>query len=85
VSQTVNAVDILTILELAARLKVSKHWVYSQMRAEVRAKGNPLPAIKMGGTVRFHWPDVSAWMLTQTKQIEKPKQRQFRRRKAVAR
>jgi hypothetical protein len=55
--------DILTLLELAARLKVTKWWVYHQMRPTVRAQGSPLPAVKIGGYLRFHWPDVAAWLL----------------------
>lgn len=86
-AQTVNPADILTPLELAARLKVTKWWVYHQMRPTVRAHGTPLPAVKIGGYLRFHWPDVAAWLLTQQPAQRKPKQRQYRHnpaRKAVA-
>jgi len=57
--------DILTGDELAARLKVTKSWVYDQMRPHRRRKKNPLPVIKMNGLLRFHWPAVSAWLLAQ--------------------
>jgi predicted DNA-binding transcriptional regulator AlpA len=76
----VNPEDILTLPELAARLKVSKFWVYNQMRPAARAKANAMPALKIGGLIRFHWPDVAAWLLAQHKHVEKPKPRQFRRK-----
>jgi hypothetical protein len=79
-TQTVNPADILTPLELAARLKVTKWWVYHQMRPTVRAQGSPLPAVKIGGHLRFHWPDVAAWLLAQQPAQRQPKQRQYRRR-----
>lgn len=51
--------DILTVNELAARLKVKPTWVYEQMR---RKTDNPLPVFKMGRYLRFSWSDVSAWL-----------------------
>lgn len=55
--------DILTPEQLAARLQVSKSWVFEQTRnrAKVRNK-NPLPCIRLGKYLRFSWPDVCAWL-----------------------
>jgi hypothetical protein len=60
--------DICTADEIAARLRVTKSWVYDQMRPSRRRKKNPLPVIRLGGPngrLRFHWPSVSAWFLAQ--------------------
>lgn len=53
--------DVLTVAELAARLKVQKTWVYEKLRLG-RHKPNPLPAMKIGKYLRFSWPAVSAWL-----------------------
>jgi hypothetical protein len=58
-----EASDILTPEQLAARLQVSKSWVFEQTRerAKVRNK-NPLPCIRLGKYIRFSWVAVCAWM-----------------------
>lgn len=53
--------DVLTVEELAARLKVQKTWVYEKLRLG-RHKPNPLPAMKIGKYLRFSWPAVAAWL-----------------------
>jgi hypothetical protein len=55
--------DLLTPEELAARLKVSKSWVFEQtrQRAKVRNK-TPLPCIRLGKYCRFSWVAVCQWM-----------------------
>jgi hypothetical protein len=55
--------DLLTPEELAARLKVSKSWVFEQtrQRAKIRNK-TPLPCIRLGKYCRFSWVAVCAWM-----------------------
>jgi excisionase family DNA binding protein len=55
----INPQDILTPKQLAERLKVKPGWVYERLRP---GKPNPLPVIKMGRYLRFHWPAVSAWL-----------------------
>jgi hypothetical protein len=52
--------QILTLEDVAARLKVSERWVYEKTRLRCR---NPLPCIRMGRYLRFHWIDVSAWLV----------------------
>ena len=58
----VNPADILTLAELAERLKVSERWVYEKSR---RRCPNPLPAIHIGRYLRFDWLEVSAWLRQQ--------------------
>jgi excisionase family DNA binding protein len=55
--------DIITPVELASRLKVSKTWVYemTRQRAKVRHE-RPLPCIRLGKFVRFSWVQVCEWM-----------------------
>lgn len=50
--------DILTVAELAAFLKVSRSHVY----VLVKSQSNPLPALRLGTSVRFRKVDVDAWM-----------------------
>jgi excisionase family DNA binding protein len=51
---------ILTLAEVAQRLKVSNRWVYEKTRSRCQ---QPLPTMRIGRYVRFYWPHVSAWML----------------------
>jgi excisionase family DNA binding protein len=51
--------QILTLKELAERLKVSERWVYEKSR---RRCLNQLPAIRIGRYLRFNWVSVSAWL-----------------------
>lgn len=51
--------QILTLDELAARLKISKRWVYEKSR---RRCLDPLPVIRIGRYLRFNWLDVSEWL-----------------------
>jgi len=55
----IDPADILTPDELAARLKTSRGWVFEMTR---RRQRNPIPHYKVGKYLRFHWPDVCAWM-----------------------
>jgi predicted DNA-binding transcriptional regulator AlpA len=60
-----NPIDpsqILTLSELAARLKVSERWVYEKSRRRCQ---NPLPCIRIGRYLRFDWNSVSAWLRQQ--------------------
>jgi predicted DNA-binding transcriptional regulator AlpA len=54
---------ILTLKELAGRLKVSERWVYEKSR---RRCLNPLPVIRIGRYLRFDWVEVSAWLRKQS-------------------
>jgi len=59
--------DIITLRELAQRLKVKPTWVYEKLRQRI---DDPLPAFKCGRYLRFVWPQVSAWLL---RQVVRPK------------
>lgn len=51
--------NILTVEELAARLKVPRTWVYEHLRARA---GKPLPAFRCGRYLRFDWLEVAGWL-----------------------
>lgn len=51
--------DILTLREVSRRLKVSDRWVYEKTR---RRTPDPLPVIRIGRYVRFHWPTIVRWL-----------------------
>lgn len=55
--------QILTLAELAERLKVSERWVYEKSRRRCQ---NPLPCIRIGRYLRFDWLEVSAWLRRQS-------------------
>src|SRR5882672_11326924 len=60
-----NPIDptmILTLAEVAERLKVSQRWVYEKTR---RRSQNPLPVIRIGRYLRFDWTRVSVWLRQQ--------------------
>lgn len=61
--------NILTVEELAKRLKVPVSWVYEKQRARY---SNPLPTLKIGRYLRFDWAQVSAW-LQSTSTVAGPK------------
>lgn len=57
--------EILTADEVAAMLKVSKSQVYELANARTRTgdlREHPLPALRIGGSVRFRMSDVEAWI-----------------------
>ena len=60
--QPIDPSQILTIDEVAARLKTSRRWVYEKTR---RRSQNPLPVIRIGRYLRFDWTSVSAWLRQQ--------------------
>jgi hypothetical protein len=51
--------DLLTPVQLAERLQVSRAWVTEKTR---RRCIDPVPHMRIGKYVRFHWPAVSAWL-----------------------
>jgi predicted DNA-binding transcriptional regulator AlpA len=55
----VDPAQLLTLAELAERLKVSERWVYEKSR---RRCLTPLPCIRIGRYLRFDWTSVSAWL-----------------------
>ncbi|MGB0015894.1 MAG: helix-turn-helix domain-containing protein [Candidatus Sulfotelmatobacter sp.] len=57
--------EILTVAELAAILKVSKSQIYELTKARTRkgeVRGNPIPVLRIGTTVRFRKCDVDGWL-----------------------
>lgn len=50
--------EILTIEEVAQRLKVKPRWVYEKTRHRCQ---DPLPCTHIGRYLRFYWPEISAW------------------------
>ncbi len=54
--------QILTLDEVAGRLKVSRRFVYEKTR---RRSPNPIPVIRIGKYLRFDWISVSAWLRQQ--------------------
>ncbi len=58
-SSVISPADILTPAELAARLKVRRTWIYEKMR---QRGDDPLPVLRCGRYLRFHWPSCSAWL-----------------------
>lgn len=57
--QTADAQELLTMDELAARLKVPRSWIYSHTRARTNPR---LPYIKLGKYLRFRLPEVYAYL-----------------------
>ena len=51
--------ELLTIDELAVRLKVPKSWIYTHTRGRTKFR---LPYIKLGKYLRFSLPDVYAYL-----------------------
>lgn len=50
---------LLTVDEIAARLKVRKSWIYTKTRE------GAIPMIRVGKHVRFFYPAVIAWLQDQ--------------------
>ncbi len=67
-TEPISPADILTPQELAKRLKVKPGWVFEKLRPR---QPNPIPVIKMGRFLRFHWPTVAAWLESQQRNMPK--------------
>jgi hypothetical protein len=57
----IDAADILTPAELSERLKLPLSWIYEKSRKRGE-HDNPLPVLRAGRYLRFSWPDVCAWL-----------------------
>ena len=55
--------EVLTILEVAALLKMTKRQVYelTRNRGQVR-QDHPIPVLKINGNVRFLRSDIDRWL-----------------------
>ena len=62
-SNPIDPSQILTLEEVAERLKVSERWVYEKSRRRCQ---NPLPVIRIGRYLRFNWLEVSEWLRKQS-------------------
>ena len=62
VSVPIDPSQILTLEEVAARLKVTPRWVYEKSRRRCQ---NPMPAMRIGRYLRFDWVVVSTWLRQQ--------------------
>jgi predicted DNA-binding transcriptional regulator AlpA len=62
-SSQIDPSQILTLSEVAERLKVSERWVYEKSRRRCQ---NPLPVIRIGRYLRFNWLEVSVWLHRQS-------------------
>jgi predicted DNA-binding transcriptional regulator AlpA len=57
--------EILTVAEIAAMLKVSKRHVYELTKKRTQSgdvREHPLPVLRIGSSVRFRKSDVEAWI-----------------------
>jgi predicted DNA-binding transcriptional regulator AlpA len=57
--------ELLTVSEVAAMLKLSKRTICELMTERTRSgdlRKNPLPTIRIGRSVRFRKSDVEAWI-----------------------
>lgn len=58
--------EILTITELAALLKVSKGQICEMTKERTRTgsmKDHPLPVLKINGNLRFRKIDIDSWLV----------------------
>jgi hypothetical protein len=55
--------ELLTVEELAGRLRVPASWVREQTRSR-SLQGDPLPHLRLGRYIRFQWgsPELKAWL-----------------------
>jgi excisionase family DNA binding protein len=57
--------EILTVAEVAAMLKMSRGQVYEMTKERTRSgamRDNPIPFLKINGNVRFRKNDIEAWI-----------------------
>jgi excisionase family DNA binding protein len=54
-----NPADLLSIEEVAARLKTNVAWVREKIR---RRCSNPMPVYNLGRHLLFDWQQVSEWI-----------------------
>jgi excisionase family DNA binding protein len=56
--------ELLTVMELAEKLKVPKSWIY----AHTRQRGpDAIPKFRLGRYLRFHLGEVMQWVSNQQK------------------
>lgn len=57
--------EILTPVELAARLKVPETWIYEKTRGRCQ---DPIPCLRIGRYIRFTWTAVLEWLVARGRQ-----------------
>jgi hypothetical protein len=67
-----NPDDLLSIDEVAARLRTSVGWVREKIR---RRSPNPMPVRNLGRHLLFYWPSVSAWIASSERPTRAPRRR----------
>lgn len=72
--------EILTVQEVADRLRISKSSVYELTRFRDSVRGHRLPVRKVGRHLRFVAPEVDEWFLS-LPQNTKPQRRKYLKRK----
>ena len=65
-ASAVELLELLTVTDVAALLKVSKSWVYEHTRSRGTPRSDQLPHIKIGKYVRFDPELVRAFLDRQT-------------------
>ena len=61
-----DIIELLTVADVAALLKVSRSWVYEHTRLRGKSRSDRLPHIKLGKYVRFDRHVVRAFLDRQT-------------------
>jgi excisionase family DNA binding protein len=57
--------ELLTVSEVAAMLRISKGQVYEMTKKRTRTgevRSNPIPSLRIGSSVRFRKSDVENWI-----------------------
>jgi excisionase family DNA binding protein len=57
--------EILTVAEVAAMLKLSKSQIYEMTNKRTRTgsiRENPIPYLRLGRSLRFRKSDIEAWL-----------------------
>jgi excisionase family DNA binding protein len=63
---TSDLIELMTVADVAALLKVSRSWVYEHTRARDKPRSARLPHVKIGKYVRFDPHLVRAFLDRQT-------------------
>jgi excisionase family DNA binding protein len=66
IGAAVELLELLTVADVAALLKVSKSWVYEHTRSRGAPRSDQLPHIKIGKYVRFDPERIRAFLARQT-------------------
>lgn len=77
---TMTQLEILTVQDVADRLRISKSSVYELTRYRGSMRGSRLPARKVGKQLRFLAAEVDQWFLSLPQNV-KPQRRKYQKRK----